>query len=283
MALTPHQALSIVIIIYYVPSLIPTSFLLRRHSIGKAWGWLYLFIFAIFRVTGASLQIASDSVESNGLGRAAAMFASIGVMTLLLAMLELIENVKTTFDSDPIHRRIWTLLHLSQYAAFTLSVVFTFTSQDSLSHAAAVIVTCLFSCQTLICIVFYIRLRSNSAIHHYTGDDDKHQNPQADSKKMKILLLALASTPFLTVRALYLLLSTFANSPDFKGRDLDGDGDGDGDTPANVYVVAFMQYLMESIVFAIFVFAGFAMPSLREAKEVEKEEESKVSGDGSRG
>lgn len=96
MALTPHQALSIVLIIYYTPSLVPTSFLLHRHSIGRAWGWLYLFIFAVFRITGASLQFASDSSESNGMRRAASTLASIGVMTLLLAMLEVIENVYVT-------------------------------------------------------------------------------------------------------------------------------------------------------------------------------------------
>jgi hypothetical protein len=93
MSLTPHQALSIVIIIYYVPSLVPTSLLLHRHSLGKAWGWLYLFLFAIFRVTGASLQFASGFSGSNRLRRAASMLASIGVMTLLLAMLETIMDV----------------------------------------------------------------------------------------------------------------------------------------------------------------------------------------------
>lgn len=96
MALTPHQALSIVLVIYYIPSLVPTSFLLHQHSVGRAWGWLYLFIFVVFRITGAGLQFASDSSESNGLRQAASTLASIGVMTLLLAMLEVIENVYVT-------------------------------------------------------------------------------------------------------------------------------------------------------------------------------------------
>ncbi|KAL4783738.1 hypothetical protein BJX76DRAFT_245232 [Aspergillus varians] len=263
MALTPHQALSIVIIIYYVPLLIPTSFLLHRHSIGRAWGWLYLFIFAIFRITGASLQIASESSESNGLRVAASTLASIGVMTLLLAMLEVIESIKTTFNSAPIRPFIWTLLHLSQYAAFILSIVYTFTGRDDLSHAAAIIVAFLFACQFSICVIFYARLR-----HTHAGDHKQPSDQGNDKKTNLLLLLALSSTPFLAVRVIYMLLSTFANSPDFKGKDLDGDGD--ADTPANVYVVAFMQYLMEFIVFALFVYAGFIMPPLRKAKEVEK-------------
>lgn len=94
--LTPHKSLSIALIVFYTPSLAPTSFLLHKHSIGKAWGWLYLFVFAILRVTGAALQFASESIDSNGLRLAAATLASIGVMTLLLAMLEIIENVYAT-------------------------------------------------------------------------------------------------------------------------------------------------------------------------------------------
>lgn len=68
-----------------------------------------------------------------------------------------------------------------------------------------------------------------------------------------------------------MLLSTFANTPVFKGRDTDGDGN--VDTPANVYVLAFMQYMMELGAFALFVYAGFLMPSLRRARRVNKERE----------
>ncbi|BCS19462.1 uncharacterized protein APUU_12290A [Aspergillus puulaauensis] len=266
--LTPHQSLSIALIIFYTPSLAPTSFLLHKHSIGKAWGWLYLFVFAILRVAGAALQFASESSDSNGLRRAAATLASIGVMTLLLAMLEIIEDVKSTFASDPIHPRVWTLLHLSQYAAFILSVIYSFTSRDDLSHAAAIIVTCLFACEVLICIVFYIRLRGDAPKHMRIADDD---NCTQSPDKTTLLRLALCSTPCLTVRVVYLLLSTFANGPEFQGRDLDGDGD--ADTPANVYIVAFMQYMMEFIVFVLFLYAGFVIPSLRKARRAEKERE----------
>lgn len=99
--LTPHQSLSIALIIFYAPSLAPTSILLHKHSIGKAWGWLYLFVFAILRVAGAALQFASESSDSNGLGRAAATLASVGVMTLLLAMLEIIEDVYAIATTIP--------------------------------------------------------------------------------------------------------------------------------------------------------------------------------------
>lgn len=128
----------------------------------------------------------------------------------------------------------------------------------------------------MVSVVFYIRLLSDpTRDNHQPGNEDKyHDNVNANKKTTFILLFALFSTPFLTVRVIYMLLSTFANNASFKGRDLDGDGN--ADTPANVYVVAFMQYLMESIVFALFMYAGVVMPSLRKAKEIEKEKKNKL-------
>ncbi|KAL4954659.1 hypothetical protein BDW69DRAFT_205078 [Aspergillus filifer] len=283
MSFTPHQALSIAIIIFYTPSIIPTSFLLHRHGIGKAWGWLYLFIFSLFRITGASLQIAAESNRIVGLQIAAHTFASIGVMTLLLAMLEIIEDVKSTFTSDPISPRIWTLLHLAQYAAFTLSVISSFKSRETIGAAAAIIVACLFACQTAICIVFYLRFRADSAgvgFQMQTHRDDTDSNLVKTKGRgidvtRRPLHLALASTPFLTARVLYMLLSTFVHSTTFQGRDQDGDGN--RDTPADVYVLAFMQYATEFVVFVLFSVAGFVMPSARKAKAVQGEKEKEGS------
>ncbi|KAL4965484.1 uncharacterized protein BDV14DRAFT_199889 [Aspergillus stella-maris] len=285
MAPTPHQALSIVLIIFYFPSLIPTSFLLHRHGIGKAWGWLYLFIFAIFRVTGASLQIAAESSQTVGLQIAAHTLASIGVMTLLLAMLEVLEDVKSTFPSDPIHPRIWTLMHLAQYAAFTLNIVSIIQGRRSLGAAASIIVACLFACQAAIWAVFYLRSRASADSPSATVDFQVRvqiSSTDSDSILLKseargtnvtrnLLRLVLASMPFLTIRVIFMLLSTFVHSATFQGRD--SDGDGYRDTPADVYVLAFVQYAMEFVAFALFLVAGVVMPSARKAKAIRRKKE----------
>jgi hypothetical protein len=93
MPLTPHQSLSLALLILYTPALYPTSLLLHRHGLGHTWGWLYLFIFTFLRILGAALQFASGYThdENSGLRVAARMLASIGVMTLLLGMLEGVE------------------------------------------------------------------------------------------------------------------------------------------------------------------------------------------------
>ncbi|KAL4887274.1 hypothetical protein BJY04DRAFT_429 [Aspergillus karnatakaensis] len=282
MSLTPHQALSIVVLIYYVPSLVPTSFLLHRHSLGKSWGWLYLFIFAIFRVVGASLQIASGFNESTGLRTAASMLASVGVMTLLLAMLELVMNVKTTLgSSDPIPPRVWLLLHLSQWTAFILSIIYITAGGQNLNRAATVIVTCFFAAQAIISLVFYLRLRSaNSSVEprkEQQAEEEKDESVQDHRITMRLLHILFVSAPFLAVRVVYMILSTFKRDSIFPEDLNDGEGSDRSALP-DVYIAAFMQYLMESIVFALFICAGFIMPSLRKRKQQEKEMNSEENG-----
>lgn len=93
MALSPHQALSIVVIICFLPALVIAGWLCISRGIGKQWGWLYLSILALARVLGGSLQIASESTDLDGLSDAAKFLSTCGLMALILVMLEIIENV----------------------------------------------------------------------------------------------------------------------------------------------------------------------------------------------
>ncbi|KAJ0413180.1 hypothetical protein BJY00DRAFT_297307 [Aspergillus carlsbadensis] len=308
MPLTPHQSLSLALLILYTPALYRTSLLLRRHSLGHAWGWLYLFIFTVLRIIGAALQFASgySDDEDNGLHVAARILASIGVMTLLLGMLEVVEILKPSLPNDPIHPRLWTLMHLSQYAAFILSIISASTGREDLGYASAIIVACLFVGLIGIVAVFHFGLRrapsaliqSNST--QPEGEEEEEENtiplttkqPSSDNKDTRkspppilpktktslLLRVLLTSTPFLAIRVTYMLLATFKHDSIFTGRDADDNVNEDNSpwtTAAqmesyilpNVYIVAFMQYTMEMIVFGLFVGAGFVIPASRRRRE----------------
>ena len=90
MGMSPNQILSIFILIFFTPTIIFSVRTCLRNGIGVQFGWLYLLLLAVFRVVGAALQIASGDDSRGGLGTAASVISSIGVMTLLLAMLEII-------------------------------------------------------------------------------------------------------------------------------------------------------------------------------------------------
>ncbi|KAL3489247.1 hypothetical protein BJX62DRAFT_158898 [Aspergillus germanicus] len=307
MSLTPHQSLSLVLLILYTPALYPTSLLLHRHGLGHVWGWLYLFIFTVLRILGATLQFASGYThdEDSGLRVAARMLASIGVMTLLLGMLEGVELLKPSLRNNPIPPRLWTLLHLSQYAAFILSIVFTATGRQDLSYASAIIVACLFAVLVGIVVVFYFELRrapstskSSSTVvekeeeHTLTltskqpssGENTRDSTTPILSKTKITLLLRilLASTPFLAIRVTYMLLATFTHESVFTGRDLDDNLDENtlswttAEMEAyilpNIYVMAFMQYAMEIVIFGLLVGAGFVVPPSRR-RQARKEQD----------
>ncbi|CEL03535.1 hypothetical protein ASPCAL04689 [Aspergillus calidoustus] len=297
MPLTPHQSLSLTLLILYTPALYPTLLLLHRHSLGHAWGWLYLFIFTILRILGAALQFASGYThdEDSGLRVAARILASIGVMTLLLGMLEGVEVLKSSLPNDPIPPRLWTLLHLSQYEAFILSIIFTATGQEDLSYASAIVVACLFVVLVGIVSVFYFELRRAPAVSTQsstsssepeedddnptmkepsTGEDTRKPPPPILSKRKTTTLLhiLLVSIPFLAVRVIYMLLATFTHDSMFTGREPDDNETTESWTTAtemetyilpNVYLVAFMQYAVEIVVFGLFVGAGFVVPASR--------------------
>lgn len=93
MGLSPHQALSVVVIICFIPALVIAGWLCVFRGIGQQWGWLYLFILALTRVVGCSLQIAAEKTDSNGLYSAATVLSSSGLMALILVMLEIIQRV----------------------------------------------------------------------------------------------------------------------------------------------------------------------------------------------
>ncbi|KAL2829061.1 hypothetical protein BJY01DRAFT_261400 [Aspergillus pseudoustus] len=280
MPLTPRQSLSLTLLILYTPALIPTTILLYRHSLGRAWGWLYLFVFTVLRIVGAALQFASGFSNSyspkNGLRTAAGVLASIGVMTLLLGMLEGVEIVKPSLPSTRIPPRVWTLLHLSQYAAFILSIVYSSTGRDDLGCASAVIVACLFLAQVGIVLLFFSSLRREPSTP--TSKSPASPRPLSRAKTTLLIRTLLLSIPFLAVRVAYMLLSTFTHGSIFTGKDLDNNNNNDAQTQTwttaqleeytlpNVYIVAFMQYAMEIVVFALFVGGGFVVPASRGRK-----------------
>lgn len=68
----------------------------------------------------------------------------------------------------------------------------------------------------------------------------------------RLVYAALAAAPFLLVRLIYSVCSAFDSHSKLFGFQ-----------SANVYVMAFMQYLMEFIVVTIFLAAGLTVPALK--------------------
>ncbi|KAK4461918.1 hypothetical protein QBC42DRAFT_338692 [Cladorrhinum samala] len=80
----------------YVPLFLISILLAYRHGFRRNAGWLYIVIFSLTRVVASSLQLSTASMKSPpsvGLVVATQVFYSVGVSTLVLALLNLLGRV----------------------------------------------------------------------------------------------------------------------------------------------------------------------------------------------
>src|SRR5687768_9229174 len=61
MGLTQIDAISVAILIIYLPLLFIAILLAYRHGFGRNAGWLYLVLFSFVRILGSSLELATIS------------------------------------------------------------------------------------------------------------------------------------------------------------------------------------------------------------------------------
>ncbi|KAE8337781.1 hypothetical protein BDV24DRAFT_166915 [Aspergillus arachidicola] len=229
MAVTSHQALGIVIIIFFFPALFVAVWVCRCHGYGKQLGWLYLVLLCLVRVVGSALRITSEINHETGISTAADVLASVGVMTLLLGMLELIDCFESMLGFKPVHQRVWTFLQLAQYAALILYAVGMGMGRTDLSEAATIIVAVTFIVQVAICAILS-RYMHRSACNS------------------RLLLVAIISIPFLAVRVAYGIATAFVPSDSAFNRGVTA-----------VVISAFLQYLMEFAAAILFLYAGVVL------------------------
>jgi hypothetical protein len=126
-------------------------------------------------------------------------------------------------------------------------------SNDHLSKAATIIVAVIFATQAFISNVFAMQIKNYVEGHK------------------RIMIILISSMPFLTIRVLYGILSTFVTAGSVFG----------GPRP-NVVALALMQYLMEFIVVAMYLVAGLWVTSWRDRKSGEDEIQMMRGSDGAR-
>ena len=85
--------ISILELIFYIPSLITAIFICARHGFGKNSGWIFLVIFSLARVLGACCQLGTYSSNSTSLETATLVLNLLGLTPLLLATLGLLSRV----------------------------------------------------------------------------------------------------------------------------------------------------------------------------------------------
>ncbi|TGJ78764.1 hypothetical protein E0Z10_g10008 [Xylaria hypoxylon] len=93
MELTVRNNISIAQIVLFLPFLAVAIILCVRHGFGSNAGWLFLVLFSLFRIVGASLQLAATANPRNiGLFVGALTLQSIGLSDFIIVLLALLNR-----------------------------------------------------------------------------------------------------------------------------------------------------------------------------------------------
>ncbi len=250
MVLNGKGDLAIAQLAFFAPAFCVALFVFVRHGFFKQMGWFYLVTLSILRIVGASALLYAETKNdySESLIETYAICSAVGTAPLLLSLLGSLERVS---DGMKARRKefplpIFLAIHLAAILGLVLAIVGGVEEPTSaqaiagghstgqkLIEAASVIFLVIFLSLAFITIFFFAS-RKDFIVYG----------------EMKLVYAGLAALPFLTVRIIYTILVAFDVNKNFFYRD------------TNIYVTAFMQFMMEAIVVIIFIATGLMVPRL---------------------
>lgn len=212
MTISYRSGVSIGELIFYTPALIIAAFLAFRHGFGRSAGWLFLIIFALARLIGAAMQLATISNPTSiSLYTGYAILQNIGLSPLMLATLgllsRLLDNINRTHRTL-ISTRILKLIELIILVALILGIVGGVNASDSFSSTGKYTPGSLSKAGTALFIVCYVAVVICTILIFFSVSHASH------GEKRIIFAVALA-LPFMLVRLVYAIISTFVNNKDF--------------------------------------------------------------------
>lgn len=261
--LTSKGDLAAAEIAFFAPALCISSFVMFRHGLRLArnLGWLYLVTLSLLRLIGASctLYMETQKKYTTGLYEAAFITSAIGTAPLLLALMGFLERIHQGMEHKGISLMVFRPLHLASLAGLIIAIIGGTDLDESGKYNTG---KSLFEAASIIFFAIYLGL---AVITIYTVSNTRW----VLATEKKLLQAGLLALPFLLVRLIYTVAVAFSPSGSvFNFLDV------------NVYISAFMQFMMEAIVVSIFIFAGLLTPKMvkHELKEGSKDVESMSMG-----
>ncbi|KAG1834052.1 hypothetical protein DFJ58DRAFT_691567 [Suillus subalutaceus] len=206
MALDSHGVLAAVTIAMYVPFLLISIKIVSKYGMARGDGWILLLVFCIIRVLGGALLVAAEEVTpvNTSLYIGGYALEASGLSPLLLCTLGLLHSIFQTPEGLPRYQRIFRLLQLLGTIALILVIVGISdeTSSSSSSNSSG---NTMRRAGVILFAVLYIIL-VGICIHLWT-------KARFVLRYRKQLLVAISiALPFLAVRTIYSILSTFSSS-----------------------------------------------------------------------
>jgi len=239
MGLSSLEILDIVELIYFIPALVASVFVVLKHGGNRLLGWRFLVLICLFRVVGAILSIVSIHHPSSGIITAADV-NNFGLSAIICTALGLLGRIEESLEGHGIPNRVFRLLGLPVLAGLILSIIgSTNVFSDSASDQSTGF-TELKAGVMLFLAVFVVQVL-------ITGHCLSQQSLIRAGER-RVLFAVTAALPFIGVRVLYSILCVFDNSKYFSSW---------SSARLAVLVHGVMGILMEAIIVTIFIIAGF--------------------------
>ncbi len=212
MTFSYRNGVSVAEIVVYIPCLAVAVFLCIRHGFGRSSGWMFLIIFCLARIIGPCMQLATiSSPDNTDLYIGSSILQNVGLSPLQLAAIgllsRLLENINKstqTFFST----RMLKAIELVVIVAFILAIVGGVNAGDTFSSTGKYQPGSLSKAGTIIFIVSYLAIVAATAMISFSVS-------HAEKGEKRILTAVAISLPFLLVRLVYSIFSTFSHNPKF--------------------------------------------------------------------
>jgi hypothetical protein len=204
MTLNTQGIISAVTIAIYVPIFLLAIRICSRYGVRER-GWLLLVIFSLIRIVGGGLLVAAELIVPavTGLYIGGYALEASGLSPLLLSTLGLLEIITEGPDRQSQHGRVFRILHIVGLVALVLIILgITNTSTSSSSESSAnterrVGVLLFAGLYVILVAVTVMQWANHNRLMKY---------------RKQLLAAVSAALPFLAVRTLYSVLSTFSSS-----------------------------------------------------------------------
>ncbi|KAF4636800.1 hypothetical protein G7Y89_g1295 [Cudoniella acicularis] len=212
MTLTYRDGISIGEIVVYIPALFIAIFLAIRHGFGRNSGWYFIILFSLARILGGALELATISNPTSiGLYTGSAILTNVGFSPLELATLgllsRLLENINKTHKTI-LSPRVLNLIQLIITVGLILGIVGGVDAGSNYDTTGKFQPTTLNKAGTALFIASYVLTVIATIIASFSAS-------HAESGEHRLLFAVAFSLPFLLVRLVYSVFSTFTHNKDF--------------------------------------------------------------------
>lgn len=249
MTITYRSGVSIGEIVVYTPALLIAIYLAVRHGFSRSAGWMFLVLFTLVRIIGAGMQIATISSPDNvSLYTGYAILQNIGLSPLMLATLgllsRLLENINRTHNTA-VGTRVLNGIQLVITVGLILGIVGGVNASDNLETTGKYSPGTLSKAGSALFIVSYVAIVIATIFVSFSV---KH----AAQGEKRILAAVALSLPFLLVRLVYSILSTFAHNKNFNL------------ISGSTTILLCVAFIEEFIIVIIFEGVGLTLPQVTE-------------------